>query len=42
MKKYVRVQNRLPWATQQMMNDGWNFALSITVKTSVSKGFCSA
>ena len=33
---------RLTWATQQMMNDGQSFALPITVKKSVSKGFCSA
>ena len=49
-QKYVRVQNRvpwpqrgrLPWATQQMTNDGRSFALPITLKKSVSKGFCSA
>ena len=35
-------RGRLPWTTQQMMNDGWSFALPITVKKSVSKGFCSA
>ena len=35
-------RGRLPWATQQMTNDGWSFALPITVKKSVSKGFCSA
>ena len=34
-------RGRLPWATQQMTNDGWNFALPITVKKSVSKDFCS-
>ena len=33
---------RLPWATEQMTNDGRSFALSITVKKSVPKGFCSA
>ena len=32
----------LPWATQQMTNDGQNFALRITVKKSLLKGFCSA
>ena len=35
-------RGRLPWATQQMENDGRSFALPITVKKSVSKGFCSA
>ena len=35
-------RGRLPWATQQMTNDGRSFALPITVKKSVSKGFCSA
>ena len=35
-------RDRLPWATQQMTNDGLNFALPITVKKSVSKRFCSA
>ena len=38
--KYV--QNRVPWATQQITNDGRSFALPITVKKSVLKGFCSA
>ena len=33
---------RLPWATQQMANDGRIFALPIAGKKSVSKGFCSA
>ena len=33
---------RLPWSTQQMTNDGRSFALPITFKKSVSKGFCSA
>ena len=42
LKKYVRVQNRVPWATQKMTNDCRNFALPITVKKSDSKGFCSA
>ena len=32
----------LPWTTQQMTNDSRSFALPITVKKSVSKGFCSA
>ena len=35
-------RGRLPWATQQMTNDGRSFALPVTVKKSVSKGFCSA
>ena len=35
-------RGRLPWATQQMTNGGRRFALPITVKKSVSKGFCSA
>ena len=35
-------RGRLPWATQQMTNDGRNFAFPITVKKYVSKGFCSA
>ena len=35
-------RGRLPWATQQMTNDGRSFALPITVKKSVSKDFCSA
>ena len=35
-------RGRLRWATQQMTNDGRSFALPITVKKSVSKGFCSA
>ena len=30
------------WATKQTTNDGRSFALPITVKKSVSKGFCSA
>ena len=34
-------RGRLPWATQQMTNDIRSFALPITVKQSVSKGFCS-
>ena len=25
-------RGRLPWTTQQMTNDGWSFALPITVK----------
>ena len=33
-------RGRLLWATQQMSNDGRSFALPITVKKSVSKGFC--
>ena len=33
-------RGRLPWASQQMTNDGQSFALPITVKKSVSKGFC--
>ena len=32
----------LPWATQQMTNNGRSFALPITVKKSVLKCFCSA
>ena len=32
----------VPWATQQMTKDGRSFALPITVKKSISKGFCSA
>ena len=35
-------RGRLPWATQQTKNDGRSFALPITVKKSVSKGFYSA
>ena len=35
-------RGRLPWATQQMTNDGRSVALPINVKKSVSKGFCSA
>ena len=35
-------RGRLPWATQQMTNDGRSFASPITVKKFVSKGFCSA
>ena len=35
-------RGRLPCATQPMTNDGWSFALPISVKKSVSKGFCSA
>ena len=35
-------RDRLPWATQQMTNDGRGSALPITVKKSVLKGFCSA
>ena len=35
-------RGRLPWATQQMTNDGRSFALPITVKKSVSKGSRSA
>ena len=34
-------RGRLPWVTQQMTNDGWSFALPITVEKSVSNGFCS-
>ena len=34
-------RGRLPWATQQMMNDGRSFALPIIVKKDVSNGFCS-
>ena len=49
-KKYVTVQNRVPWttawwapwATQQMTNDSRSFTLPITIKKSVSKGFYSA
>ena len=33
---------RLPWATQQITNDGRSFALPITVKQFAPKGFCSA
>ena len=33
-----RQRGRLPWADQQMTNDGWNLALLITVKKSFSKG----
>ena len=33
---------RLPWATQQMTNDGQSLESPITVKKYVSKGFCSA
>ena len=36
------MQNQVPWATQQIKNDIWSFALQITVKKSFSKGFCSA
>ena len=50
MKKSVRVKigclglqrGRLPWAAQQMTNDGGSFALPITVKKSVSKSLYSA
>ena len=35
-------RGRLPWATQEMTNDGQSFALPITVKKSISKGVCSA
>ena len=35
-------RGRLPRATQQMTNDGRSFALLITVKKSVLKGFCGA
>ena len=35
-------RGRLPWATQQMTNDGRSFVLPITIKKSVSEGFCSA
>ena len=35
-------RGRLPWATEQMTIDGQSFALPITVKKSVLKGFCSA
>ena len=35
-------RGRLPWATEQMTNDSRIFALPITVKKSVLKGFCSA
>ena len=35
-------RGRLPWATQQMTNNDRSFALPITVKEFVSKGFCSA
>ena len=35
-------RGRLPWATQQMTNDGQSLPLPITVKKSVSKGFCNA
>ena len=34
-------RGRLPWAIQKIMNDGQSFALPITVKKSVTKGFCS-
>ena len=36
------LRGRLPWATRQMTNDDRSFALPITVKKSISKGFCSA
>ena len=39
---YIGTQRGRLWATQQMTNDGRSFALPITVKKSVSKGFCSA
>ena len=35
-------RGRLPWATQQVTNDSWSFALPITVKKSFSKSFCGA
>ena len=35
-------RGQLPWTTQHMTNEGQSFALPITVKKSVSKGFCSA
>ena len=35
-------RSRLSWATQQMTNDGRSFALPITVKRSILKGFCNA
>ena len=35
-------RGRLPWATQQMTNDDWSFALPITEKKFVSQSFCSA
>ena len=35
-------RGRLPCATQQMTNDRQSFALPITIKKSVSKGFFSA
>ena len=33
--------DRLPWAIQRMSNDGQSFALPITVKKSILKGFYS-
>ena len=35
-------RGRLPWDIQQLTNDGRSFALPITLKKSVSKGFCGA
>ena len=35
-------RGQLPSTTQQMTNNGRSFALPITVRKSVSKGFCSA